>query len=290
MATILKPFEAGTDARANGNGPAVPVPEVVTITPDMAREWTEKNTRNRTVRYAKVAQMARDMKAGEWSLNGETIKLCTDGTVIDGQHRLYACIQAEAPFRTFVVRDLPMSVQDTIDTGATRRMADQLIMRGESDAATLAAIARWLLKWRSGVRGWGSADVEPTHAEMLALIDAEPAVREAAAFAASARGKFKSVSGSTWGMAWLLFHASDVTAAGAFLEKALTGADCSAGDPVLAFRTRIWNARENGERLTQYEQLAYLVLAWNAVRDGRRIGKLQLPKGRLTSKNFPAPK
>ena len=93
----------------------------MTITPAMAQEWAGLNTRNRPVRYTKVAQFARDMTAGKWMLNGETIKIASDGTILDGQHRLYACIQAEVPFETVVIRGLPMEAQDTIDTGAPAR-------------------------------------------------------------------------------------------------------------------------------------------------------------------------
>jgi hypothetical protein len=95
------------------------------------------------------------------------------------------------------------------------------------------------------------------------------------------------VTGSVWGMAWLLFHGSDHLAAEVFLEKVLTGEDCPAGHPALAFRNRIWNAREAGERLTQYEQLAYLIIAWNAFKEERQLKLLKFPNGKLTVKNFP---
>jgi hypothetical protein len=264
----------------------------MTVTPEIAQEWATLNTRNRPVRYGKVAQMARDMKAGKWVLNGDTIKIAADGTLLDGQHRIYACIKAEVPFETVVIRGLAAEAQDTIDTGAARRMADQLALRGEVNANLLAAIARWAHKWLRGVRGTsGGSDAEPTHAEMLAFLDAEPRLREAAAWGEKARRQFKSVNGSVWGMAWLLFHGSDHLAADVFLDKAVTGADIGADHPAYAFRNRIWKAREAGERLNQYEQLAYLILAWNAFKEDRRITRLQAPKGgKFTYKNFPEPK
>jgi hypothetical protein len=290
--SVVTPFRPPEPAAvpANGTQPAVPKSETMTITPQIAQEWVTLNTRNRPVRYSRVARFARDMKDGTWVLNGETVKISADGTILDGQHRLYACIQASVAFETFVIRGLPAGAQDTIDTGAARTMGDQFNLRGEAHASILAAVTRWAHKWLRGQRGTGQADAEPTHAEMSALLAAEPRLREAAAWADQARGSFRSVSGSVWGMAWMLFHGSDHLAADVFLEKVLTGADLGEGHPALAFRNRIWKAREGGERLNQHEQLAYLILAWNAFKEDRQIRKLQGPKGKLTPANYPEPK
>ena len=290
---VLTPFRPPAPeavAGSNGTAPAACKPEVMTVTPEIAAEWTSLNTRNRSVRYTKVALMARDMAAGMWVLNGETVKIAANGTILDGQHRLYACIQAGAPFETVVIRGLSLEVQDTIDTGMSRRMADQLAIRGEAGSATLAAVARQAFRWLHGAKMGGSSDREPTHGEMLALIEIDPRIREAAAWADKARHSFKSVTGSAWGMAWLLFHGSDHLSAEVFLEKVMTGEDLTAGDPALAFRNRIWKARENGERLNQYEQLGYLIMAWNAFQEGRKLAKLLPPRGGFTPKTYPEPK
>jgi hypothetical protein len=288
---VVTPFRPPEPAAVNGATPATCRPEVMVITPQIAQEWAALNTRNRPVRYAKVAQFARDMKAGKWVLNGETVKIAANGDLLDGQHRIFACIQAGIAFETVVIRGLPSEAQDTIDTGVGRKMADQLALRGEKDTILLAAIARWSFKWLHGVRAQGGTDQEPSHAEMLALIDAEPRLREATEWANAARQRFKSVSGSVYGMAWLLFHGSDHLAAEVFLSSILTAADHPEGDPALAFRDRIWRARENGERLNQYEQLGYLILAWNAFREERPLSRLQAPKGgKFSPKTYPEPK
>lgn len=294
MATVLAPFQAQEQAateRVNGTAPAAK-PEVttMTVTPDIAREWTARNDRNRPLRHNKIGQFARDMKAGNWSLNGETVKIDANGDLIDGQHRLYACIQADVPFETVVIRGLPPEAQDTVDTGVARRMADQLAIRGEPNANLLAAIARWSLKWHRGIRTQGATDQEPSHSEMLDFIDADPRLRDAAAWAEQARRRFRNVTGSVYGMAWLLLYGSDHAAADEFFARILTGENCPPGDPALAFRNRIWNAKDSGERLNQYEQLGYLIMAWNATRENRTLSRLAPPRGGFTPKTFPEPK
>lgn len=293
MTSILtEPFTPSQTAGPNGR--TAPPPEiraeVITVTPELAREWTALNTRNRNVRYGKVAQQARDMKAGTWALNGESVKIAVDGTILDGQHRLYACIQAEVPFTTFVVRGLPLEAQDTIDTGTARRMADQLAIRDEPNANIMAAIARQAYRWIHGIRMTGGTDKEATHSELLALMEAEPRIREATTWAVRARNAFRPVNASTWGMAWLLFHGTDYLTAEVFLEKVITGADIGLTHPAMAFRNRMTKARDNGERLNQYEQLGYLIMAWNAFKEGRTLGKLLPPRGGFTAKTFPEPR
>ena len=287
VVTPFRPPEPVAAVIPNGLVPPSCRPEVMTITPQIAQEWTSLNTRNRAVRYTKVAQYARDMKAGNWMLNGETVKIAADGTILDGQHRLYACIQADVPFETVVIRGLPPEAQDTIDTGMARKFADQLALRGEVNTPLLGAIARWALRWLRGAKMGGATDLDPTHEEMFALLEADPRIREACTWAVAVRGRFKSVAGSVWGMAWLLFHGSDHLAAEVFLEKVLSGEDCPAGHPALAFRNRIWNAREAGERLTPHEQLAYLIIAWNAFKEDRTLKLVKFPNGKLTVKTFP---
>jgi hypothetical protein len=91
-------------------------------------------------------------------------------------------------------------------------------------------------------------------------------------------------------MAWILFNGTDPIAAQVFLDRVLDGAELPQGHPVLAFRARIWNSVENQERLSEQEQLALMILAWNAWREDRELSRMQLPKGGLTPKNFPEPR
>lgn len=197
------PRPAGTALSPDGTRPAISA-EMTEITPETARAWMERHREvveaekaahdgtardNRPVRYRDVAALARDMRTGKWVLNGESIKISRTGTVIDGQHRLYACMQAEVPFASLVVTGVEPEAQDTIDTGSRRSLADQLAIANEKNAAVLATVTRWLFLWQRhevslGARG---ARFSPTQLEMLEFLAAAPELREAAAFAVHAR-------------------------------------------------------------------------------------------------------
>jgi hypothetical protein len=173
--------------------------EMTEITPAMALEWMERHRKvvagkrvenggkardNRKIRWGDdgVAGYARDMRAGKWRRNGETVKIAWDDTIPDGQHRLYACMEAKVPFWCLVVTGVDPEDQDTIDIGIGRKFADQLAIKNEPNAVILASVTRWSLRWlhgvRSGTNGGGSS-YKPTQQEMLDFLAVTPHLRDA---------------------------------------------------------------------------------------------------------------
>jgi hypothetical protein len=276
------------------------------ITPEMAREWIRRHEEvvaaerkanggkardNRRLRFESgVEKYAREMKAGRWHRNGESVKIAWNETIVDGQHRLHACVQSDVPFWSVVVTGVEPEAQDTIDTGLPRRLSDQLAIANEKNAALLASVTRWSLRWIHGLRSNGGAGYQPTQVEMLDYLEADPRLRLAAEFATRARLGFKPVRAPVWAMAWMLLHEKDWDAAEVFLERVIDGADLPSGHPVLTLRNRLISAKVSGERLTEHEQLALFCIAWNAFRGERKTAILKLPPGGLTARNFPEPR
>jgi hypothetical protein len=60
------------------------------ITPEMAERILSGKAPNRHVSAGVIHKYARDMVAGRWRLNGQTIKISSSGKLLDGQHRLEA--------------------------------------------------------------------------------------------------------------------------------------------------------------------------------------------------------
>lgn len=58
------------------------------ISPEQAAKWLERNDNNRNVNVAKVKKMAKDMREGHWDTTHQGIAIASDGTLVDGQHRL----------------------------------------------------------------------------------------------------------------------------------------------------------------------------------------------------------
>jgi hypothetical protein len=97
-----------------------------TVTPDMATKWLEGNTHNRSVRDSVVTRYATDMKAGRWKQTHQGIAFDAEGTLIDGQHRLFAILEAGVPVVLQVTRGLPMDTQMVVDDNISRSVTDVL--------------------------------------------------------------------------------------------------------------------------------------------------------------------
>lgn len=104
--------------------------KLVTITPEMAEIMLEKNIANRKVNQANVNRIAADMATGNYKLNGETIKISPNHEILDGQHRLLACVKSNMPFKTYIVYNVERETIGTIDMGKGRSVADSLNVMG----------------------------------------------------------------------------------------------------------------------------------------------------------------
>lgn len=76
---------------------------ILTVTPEIATSWLDKNKENRAVNSSRVTQYSKAMKEGRWIENGQPIIVSDDGYLIDGQHRLNAIIKANATLDMLVV-------------------------------------------------------------------------------------------------------------------------------------------------------------------------------------------
>jgi hypothetical protein len=87
------------------------------------------------------------MVAGDWWLNGETIIFGSDGTLLDGQHRLFAIAQAGVFVDLLVVRGIDEEAFRTLDGGRTRTTGEVLGIEGEKNSNNVAAAVQALLSF-----------------------------------------------------------------------------------------------------------------------------------------------
>lgn len=119
----------------------------MTITPEMASELLKKNESNRKLMESSVSRLAEEMKRGKWKVNGETIKVSKTGYLIDGQHRLHACIKSGVPFTSYVISNLEDEVFDTVDVGVKRSTSQIMQMAGVQNCTVVSAIVKALLEY-----------------------------------------------------------------------------------------------------------------------------------------------
>ncbi len=123
--------------------------EIKEVTPALAKKWLEKNLNNRNIRGQKVANLARDIQAGRWAVNGDTIRFSEDGVLLDGQHRLAAVVKAGRSITTAVAYGVPSEARMTMDAGAARTAGDQFALRGVKNASRVSTACRYAMSARA---------------------------------------------------------------------------------------------------------------------------------------------
>lgn len=251
-------------------------PEPVTITPAMARELLRLNTRNRALKDKNKAKKVRDMRAGAWDVNGDAVKISrpfdSSGRVLvlDGQHRLEACVEAGVPFRTFLITGLDPDTQATMDSHTPRSVKDMLDIKGEQYTTILSAVLRRVWYWDHGDRRF-SANTTPTHRELDALLKERPGLVRSAEIASRVYQTFRSITPTNVGTAHHLCSRVDEGDAAEFFAILGTGAKIDVGHPVHALRQRTYLDGERSKNVEPYQQLAYIIHAWNKYRDGKEL-------------------
>lgn len=116
--------------------------EVREITPQEAGAiLATKNTKNRRVNKNHVKSLALDMINGTWRYNADPIRFDANGTLIDGQHRLYAIAISQVAELCKLVYGLNPECIKSIDVDMKpRNLSDLFTMDNIKDANNVAAI------------------------------------------------------------------------------------------------------------------------------------------------------
>jgi hypothetical protein len=144
-----------------------PHAEIRIVTPEWARDVLEEHDASivsgkfaqRSISERQVKAYAEDMRAGQWSLNGQGISFDTNNNLLDGQHRLHAVVKSGISVQMLVMWDLPVSYNsgsktiNTMDIGKRRFAGAQLKMEGFMYANTVATASRVLVLAASGNLG-----------------------------------------------------------------------------------------------------------------------------------------
>lgn len=266
--------------------------ERVKVTPALASKWLALNTHNRGVRDHKVEAYARDMRAGAWTENGDSIRFDVNGTLLDGQHRLEAIVEADMPVTMMVVTGLPPQAQETMDNGIRRSLADALLLRGETDVHTLSAVIRRALTYTTGandrMRGFTRRETF-TNAECLDFLNRHPELRSYTRHGkTAARPCF--IPASAVAVGYWLFARLDESDAAEFMARLQSGANLDQYDPIYQLRKRARQMHQGSSRYPTHHYLALLIKAWNAYRLGETITALSWRAGGSAPEPFPTPK
>ncbi len=118
---------------------------VAHITPELAKHLlATTNHDNRPLKPAHVKMPVTAIN-DEWMLNGETIAFSKSGRLLDGQHRLTACVNTGKAFQTVIIKGIEDEAAfGTIDTGKPRSVESARLTQSPaifSDSQTAQSVA-----------------------------------------------------------------------------------------------------------------------------------------------------
>lgn len=237
------------------------------VTPAIAREWLKANTSNRTIRRRNVESLAREMKDGRWQFNFEPIMFSKSGRLLNGQHRLEAVILSDTTVELPVIRDVPDEVQITLDQGARRTAADDLMTEGFHNTHRLAAAARIILMWNKALPTKSSG---VTKTEIVEFIRQNPDLADFVSMVNGRKGGNDLIPVSALAaVGWMATHAPQYKSKfDQFLDGLQSGAGLSPDSPVLVLRNYAINVRR-GHTLQGVAWFGLVATCWNDFVHGR---------------------
>lgn len=254
--------------------------KLVTITPDVAARWLEQNTHNRTVSDPIVMRYARDMQEGRWvSKNGETIKRAADGTIVDGQHRLYAVLMAGVAVQMLVVENVELSAQSTVDTGRARSFSDVCAINGTSYSHSVAGASRWW-RWYIHDRLRLATPGMYSHGELLDTLNTEAPWLAESVVRMHAFPKAIRLARPT--LLAFVFSAAErvnMSAAHEWLAALDSGENLTKHNPAFTLRERLVLLAGQKTRTQNIVVVTYAVRSWNAFRAGKRYSHYRITDG-----------
>lgn len=267
MTTTLSKTATNGAAKATAN-PLGNV-SVMLVTPDMAAAWLARGGLNRTMVQQRVRTYAEAMKAGDWRLTYEAIKLDSQGLVRDGQHRLAAIVLSKQATPMLVVHGVDEDAFDVMDTGRARTVGDVLGIRGFLHERMLSGTVRFLIYWeRDHSRGpyMGANRLTVAAPESMRYLRAHPDVENWLPHALRMRSVGLRGGDSLWGGLLTVFGRLSHDHTMQFVEGVVSGADLKSGDPRLVLRNQLLTV--DSVRLSATKSSAWIIRAWNAYRRG----------------------
>lgn len=264
------------------------------ITPIMAAEWMEENAGNRPISKPVVRSYKIKLIEGRWQLSSATIAFDINDRLIDGQHRLLACIETGIPFYSVVVRGLDPDSQDVTDGNIRRNLGHQLARRNEENYATIASVVsaywkliRHRLHWAGGGHSTGAVKMDVDQGLELFNTDAV-AFRETVSAALRANRALK-IPPSLAGCLYYAFSSVDAEENEVFWEWLLSRTGMDEGNPVMVLRNKlIDNLRKSPEnRITTTRMAAYIIKGWNHYINGEEVSDIRWYPGGSKKEQFP---
>lgn len=268
------------------------------ITPERAKELLKKNSINRPLNKSLVYEYARQMRNKLWyEYTGESIKIADDGTLIDGQHRLAALIEADVNLSFKIDYGIPKEAFSYIDIPKKRTAADIFAIMNIHNYTNISAGIRRYFTLKSGrVIGNGGLGTNSqskatiSNGELLSIYQKNPKLWDGANLMADSwyikSGRILHKSDFIGFYAYFRDISEDD--AYTFMSKFGEGINLSVNDPIKLLREKLTAAKINPiMNMSAYVKTALIFKTWNYFRNEDDIKLLRFSPN---LENFPIPR
>lgn len=248
--------------------------------------------KNRTFRISHAKLLATAMKNEDWI--DETVISFYNGQLDDGQHRIFACILTQRPFRGYVRRHDNVDLFATYDCGAKRTNADTLSVFDKKNTKTLASALKVLesIHRKQGLKhGVGGVTVRIEPYEVMEVYAKYPDIDCSASIIHSHIKHFKYPTGSATALHYLLRkreigvknteELESPLADKFMIEHLMKGYGLYEGHPCATFRNyaqKCLGKEVPGiDRLTHQQMVHGGIMTWNKWVKGKTMRRIKIP-------------
>lgn len=230
------------------------------VSPSTAGEWLSKNKNFRKLSERRAIDLSRAIVTGRWELTNDAVAFNCDGELINGQHRLRACIIAQKPIQLLVMRNVDSDTY--FDTGQRRTAGQVLAAHGFTGAGELSAAARLLYFYEGpGLSAAFYSSIKVDHGELLRTVERHPLLAESVAASNQVR-KLGPIA--IFAMVHYLAAKHDREMADLFVYAVATGDGVGKTDSAYWLRERLISIRGRiGSRIARGELMQVTIKAWN---------------------------
>lgn len=239
----------------------------------------KNNNINRAIVRANVEFIKSEIQNNEFKMNGATIVISENGTLLDGQHRLTAISELDVSLPLIVVRNASEEVFSTIDTGKNRSSGDVLSSKKIKHANNLASAVKRIIE------GFGSTrkiiktgTMKISNAEIFNFYELnKEKLDEYVLFCTHlycVETKIITPAVST-AMMFLLSKENNQKAR-SFIRELYTGNKEYDSNAALTLRKRLLNAKIDGLKFDDSHLRAFFISAFRAYKDGRDLAIIKI--------------
>lgn len=245
------------------------IAEVITITPADATAWLRCNRNNRPVRKRHIEFLAGEITSGNWQVNGQAIVIADDEQVLDGQHRLFAIIEAGKSIQSLVVYGITPEAFKTIDTGQARTGADALCLFFHNTPCgiikSVATAVQWCVRLEKGLTLGGP---RISNTDVIAYVQDHMSLIQCAEELITYPNEARPLSLGCGTALYEMFARKDEGQAQTFLRALYTGEELVRTDVAYVLRQALIKDSEQLRKLPLAIRMRMVIKGWNWIRRG----------------------